>query len=337
MSKTVHYLCLVLSLIFILSLPFLVPSGAILDSERMNLYEQMDDDFDDWDDYSMRLIDLLIPSARAEDSMKTFDPLPIGFSGGRTPIYEGYTLDGYEDDSISLKLETIDSGHVVWRIARVSITHPSQLRTGLAGSPGSSRVALISNMAKKNNAIIAINANYLSNDPVKTSFEYRMGERIRAKFNRTKDLLIIDENADFHLFVKSDKDEVKAFTDARHEIINAFTFGPALVKDGELLELDPNYGYNPHGKEPRMAIGQTGPLEYILVLAEGRTGDSEGVTQQELAEYMFELGCLQGFNLDGGNSATMVFNENFYQRKSFSNERAQSDMIYFATLAGDSE
>ncbi len=334
MTKLVRFLFLLLSLIFILSLPFLIPSGAMLDSERMNLFEQMDDDFEDWDDSSLRLIDLLIPGARAEQSIK---PLPIDFSGGRKPLFDSFSPEGYEDDSIRLLLETFDVDHVVWRVARVRISHPSQLRTGLAGAPGSNRVALISNMAKKNNAIIAINANYLSNDPVKTSFEYRMGERIRAKLNRTKDLLIIDENADFHLFVKSVKEEVKAFTDTGHMIVNAFTFGPALVKDGVLLELDPKYGYNPHGKEPRMAIGQTGPLEYVLVLAEGRTGDSEGVTQQELAEYMLELGCLQAFNLDGGNSATMVFNDNFYQRKSFSNERAQSDMIYFATLAGESE
>lgn len=83
-----------------------------------------------------------------------------------------------------------------------------------------------------------------------------------------------------------------------------------------------------------MAIGQTGPLEYVLVLAEGRTADSEGVTHQKLAEFMMELGCLQAFNLDGGNSATMVFNEGYYQHKTEGNERAQSDMIYFATLAG---
>ena len=335
MSKSTRIFCLVLSVFFILSLPFLVPSGAMLDSERMSLFEQMDDEYDDsWDEGSLRLIDLLMPKASAEAA---FEPLPFDTTAGRTPSANGYTSDGYEDESITLTLETIDLDQVMWRVARVRISHPSQLRTGLAGSPGSSRVALISSMARKYNAVIAINANYMANDPVKTSFEYRMGERVRAKFNRTKDLLIIDENADFHLFVKSDKSDVKKFTDEGHQIINAFTFGPALVKDGAMLELDAKYGYNPHGKEPRMAIGQTGPLEYVLVLAEGRTGDSEGVTQRELAEFMFSLGCIQAFNLDGGNSATMVFNGGYYQYKTSSNERAQSDMIYFATLVGESE
>ena len=123
-----------------------------------------------------------------------------------------------------------------------------------------------------------------------------------------------------------------ALQDAGHDIVNAFTFGPALVKDDILLELDDSYGYNPHGKEPRMAIGQTGPLQYVLVLAEGRNKDAQGVTHQEIATFMYQIGCKQAFNFDGGNSATMVFNETYYQEKTVSNERAQSDMLYFATL-----
>ncbi len=106
---------------------------------------------------------------------------------------------------------------------------------------------------------------------------------------------------------------------------------------GELLTIDEHYGYNPHGKEPRLAIGQVSPLNYIIVLVEGRTSESEGVTQQELANLMFDLGAMQAFNLDGGNSATMVFNGGYYQQKTLANERAQSDMIYFASLGSGGE
>ena len=330
MNRYTRSLFLVLSFVFILSLPFLIPSGAMLDSERNRLYDSLDIEDALSKNESKSILDYFISKARAQNI--SLDPLPQDFSSGRMPDKDAYTAEGYSDDSITLQLQTLEEEGELWRIARVRISHPSQLRTGLAGKPGSSRVALISSMAKKNHAIIAINANYLANDPVKTSFEYRMGERIRAKYNQTKDLLIIDENADFHVFVKSDKDEVVAFQQAGHEIVNAFTFGPALVKDGILLELDSNYGYNPHGKEPRMAIGQTGPLEYVLVLAEGRSQDAQGVTHQNLAAFMYQIGCQQAFNFDGGNSATMVFNESYYQEKTVSNERAQSDMLYFATL-----
>jgi len=330
MKKTASLL-LILALLMSLALPFLLPSGALLDARREQLMEEL------WaqeEQEGASLLRFLLPSARAEAALS---PLPIDFSPGAKLDPAKFTEDGYIDDSIQLKLEVLDLGHVVCRLATISITDPSQLRTATAGKPSSSRVALISSMAEKNNAVIAINANYMSNDPVKTSFEYRMGEKVRNKPNRTKDLLVIDENGDFNLFIKSDKEEIAAFEEAGHRIINAFTFGPALVKDGELLTIDENYGYNPHGKEPRLAIGQVSPLNYIIVLVEGRTSESEGVTQQELANLMFDLGAMQAFNLDGGNSATMVFNGGYYQQKSLANERAQSDMIYFASLGSGGE
>ena len=283
------------------------------------------------DDWGL-LRDLLLPAAKAEGG--TLAPLPMDLSPGRVPTQSLFTDSGYQDDSITLRLETNQHEGVVFRVAYVDIKDPSQLRTASAGKLGSNRVAMISSMAARNNAIIAINANYLSNDPNKTSFEYRMGEKVRAKFNKTKDLMITDENGDFHVFVKSRQEEVQAFLDSGHRIINAFTFGPAYIKDDVLLELDGNYSYNPHGREPRMAIGQMGPLSYVLVLAEGRTQDSQGVTQQEMADYLYRLGCSQAFNFDGGNSATMVYNGGFYQQKSSGNERAQSDMLYFASLVG---
>ena len=315
-----------LTLLMTLALPLLVPSGAMLIGRRDQLLEEM---WEAEDDFEGGLMNLLFPRAKAEGEQPA--SLPVDFSPGMPLDPTGFSESGYLDASIELRLETLEQDGVQYRIAYVNIAHPSQLRTATAGKPTSSRVALISSMAEKNNAVIAVNANYMSNDPVKTSFEYRMGERIRARLNRTKDLLIIDQNADFHLFIKSNKNEVAAFQNAGLQIINAFTFGPALVKDGVLLEMDQEYGYNPHGKEPRMAIGQIGPLYYVIVHAEGRTRDSEGVTHQELANFMFDIGCQQAFNLDGGNSSTLVFNGGYYQNKTKDNERAQSDMIYFAS------
>ena len=329
MKKTTVFL-LILALIMSAALPFVLPSGALLQSERERMQEEI------WEREEAQesgLLSFLLPKARAEEP--AFTPLPIDFSEGPKLNPNGFTDSGYLDDSIELRLETLEQDGVEYRIARINIAHPSQLRTATAGKPGSSKVALISSMAKKYNAVLAINANYYSNDPVKTSFEYRMGEKIRNKFNSKKDLLIIDENGDFNLFLKSAEEDVQAFLDEGHEIINAFTFGPALVKDGEMQTIDRDYGYNPLGREPRMAIGQMSKLSYVIVLAEGRKKNSQGVTQQELAQFMLDLGCEQAFNLDGGNSATMVFNGTYYQRKTKANERAQSDMIYFASLMGD--
>lgn len=325
MKKTAALL-LICALLLTLLLPFALPSGALIEARREEMMEAY------WQEQEGGLLRWLIPGARAEQQL---DPLPIDFSPGREPKPDGFTETGYLDDSIELRLETIEQDGLILRVAYINIAHPSQLRTATASKLGSKKVALISSMAKAHNAVLAFNANYLSNDPVKTSFEYRMGERIRSKPNREKDLLIIDENGDFNLFIKSQAEEIEAFEEAGHTIVNAFTFGPALVKDGELLALNDKYGYNPHGREPRLAFGQLAPLSYIVVLAEGRRRDSEGLTQAELAQVMYDLACVQAFNLDGGNSATLVFNGGYYHIKTKANERAQSDMIYFASLMGE--
>lgn len=271
----------------------------------------------------------LLPSANAEE---VHYELPIDFSPGNTPNPAAFTEDGYADDSICVRLETRKADGVTWRLAFVSIQSPTQLRTGIAGTKvTSSRTKLVSVMAKEYNAVIAISGDYYSNDPAKTSFEYRMGTKIRNKSNKKKDILIIDENGDFHTFVKSDKAKMDAFNASGHRIINAFTFGPALVSDGTLLTCDTKYGYNPNEREPRMAIGQLDTLSYVLILAEGRTEGSKGATHQQMADFAFDLGCIEAFNLDGGNTATMVFNGGYYQQKTVGNERDQSDIIYFAS------
>ena len=44
---------------------------------------------------------------------------------------------------------------------------------------------------------------------------------------------------------------------------------------------------------------------------------------------MGSLGCTQAYNLDGGNSAILVFNNEPYNKKA--QERDINDLIYFAT------
>ena len=73
----------------------------------------------------------------------------------------------------------------------------------------------------------------------------------------------------------------------------------------------------------------------MLVAVNGRTDESIGVTMDQFADIMLELGCQQAYNLDGGNSATLAFNGSVYNTK-IQKERDVSDIIYFAS-ATDAE
>jgi len=262
--------------------------------------------------------------------------LPVDSSPGSEPNPAGYiSQTEYQDQTLSVKLESRKIDDSVYHIAWVKIAHPSQLRTALAGPYGSKATAKASHMAVENNAVIAINGDYFQYRS--GGFEARQGEMLRKTPNTALDLLVIDESGDFHVFKKSNKKELSAFLKA-HTAVNAFTFGPALVKDSEFQTIYNNYGFAPQDRAPRVGIGQTGPLEYVFVVVDGRQeGYSRGITIKKLAEFMQELGCTQAFNLDGGGSATLVFNGICYNKLVDDAERNISDIIYFASAVPETD
>lgn len=271
--------------------------------------------------------------------------LPVDMTAGFVPSEAKYTDESYEDESISVRMEKVQTDSAVFCVARVKIADPAQLRTYVQPK----RDNLISSMAKNMNAVVAVGGDYFRSD--KGGYVVRQGEMIqkRNKAYQTRDLLCIDENGDFHILLRlrdAKKDgksksinpdfdaQLKALQ-SEHTLVNVFEWGPALVLDGEKQEIPDSYSGNLGHREPRCAIGQTGPLEYVLVVVDtvkhhDRSG-KEGATGEELARFMADLGCTQAYNLDGGNSALMVFHNKNYSDKTLSEERSVSDIIYFAT------
>ena len=345
MKMPVRILLIVLCAALILALPFAVSAPNMLNDVKMELMNGGEEEID--------FGRLLFSSARAEEDEGEVEEeileegdfpshpewaLPVDdFTVPPVPNPDLYTESTYEDDSIRVRIEeqSLEDGTKMF-VAYVQIADPSQLRTAV-GNPeklGSTRAKEVSTIARNNNAVIAMNGDNYIDKPEKTTFEYRMTQKIRSKANRTKDILIIDDQGDFHLFIRSEgiKEFPAELKKQGRKLVNAFTFGPALVKDGQLLELDSNYGYNPGGREPRAAIGQLGKLSYVMVIvqAKDRNGHS-GFSQGKLAEFMYGLGCVQAFNLDGGNSAEMVFGDRIIKGMPGGDERTLSDIIYFAT------
>ncbi len=289
MKLPVRILLSLLCAAMVVSSLFVVSSPSILEDALWEIQDELDSAAEE-----SGFVSLFVASASAEETSEF--SLPIDTSAGMKP----------------------------------DASSPTQLRTAYAGKTiKKDTTGLVTVMAKQHNAIVAINGDNYTNEKAKHSFIYRMGEKRQDKLNKQKDILIIDENGDFHTFVKSagaDKFE----KDTGHKIVNAFMFGPALVQNGEVLTLDKEYNFNPNGREPRCAIGQLDTLSYVLVIADGRgNSGSDGATHKELAEFMASLGCKEAYNLDGGNSAIMVYNNEIYNYKA--RERDVADVIYFAT------
>ncbi len=85
---------------------------------------------------------------------------------------------------------------------------------------------------------------------------------------------------------------------------NVLAFGPILIRDGEIQDLShKDYSH----QEPRSCLGIVDDGHYIGLLVEGRKNHSEGATLEECAEILWNLGCNDAINLDGGNTSAMLF------------------------------
>ncbi len=341
--ETAVYASLIALMLFVL--PLVVPSGAVMLSAEQAYMDSMPLVFDD--EGGGEFYDEEMPSEEPKGEAPESGLLSLSASGGSMPEAAPaalpadatpgmvpnpacFTETGYQDESITVTMESREAGDSMFHVAYVKIAHPSQLRTALAGPYGTKKTNKTSTMAKNNNAVVAMNGDYYSNR--EGGYITRQGETFRKKPSKNLDMLVIDSRGDFHVLVKSDPEKLTALVkDQDNPIIQAFTFGPALIVDGALMPPPESYPFNIRRPEPRAAIGQVGPLEYVMVVVDGRREESPGVTVQELADFMAELNCIQAFNLDGGNSATMVFNNAFYSKKTGSSERSVSDIIYFAS------
>lgn len=81
-------------------------------------------------------------------------------------------------------------------------------------------------------------------------------------------------------------------------------FGPIFIHDGEPAE-----GYKINAtRQPRCMIGYYEPGHYVIVLVDGRQANySIGMNFYECIELMQSLGCVEAYNLDGGDSIRMTF------------------------------
>lgn len=254
-------------------------------------------------------------------------PLDPGFEN-YAPDPAAFSEKGYHDESLSIVLEERDMKGNRFVIARIQLKSPTQLRTAIAGAPNEDVTALPSSMGRKLHAVLTLNSeNYTHRD--RLSFVYRQGQELRGCVTPERDVLVIDREGTFHIFLKEEKEySLSEFMEDDIGILQAFSFGPALIKNGEVVPERHNYGYYPDKNTWRTFIAQDGPLSYLFVI-------SSGGTHQELAAFAATLGVENAYNLDGGYSSVMLLGDRYLGSRSKSKERAQSDILYIVTAVPD--
>ncbi|MFN0107759.1 MAG: phosphodiester glycosidase family protein [Blastocatellia bacterium] len=107
--------------------------------------------------------------------------------------------------------------------------------------------------------------------------------------------------------------------------------GPQLIGSGKKVLAAESSRYSDslyRQRHPRTAIGWRADGKLILLTVDGRQKSSVGMTLDELAGLMLELGCVEAMNLDGGGSTAMVVKNKIVNSPSdATGERAVSDAL----------
>lgn len=234
----------------------------------------------------------------------------------------------YHDDQIDIVLTTMRVENTTVYVADVQIADISLLKTALAGNTYARNLTETTSVQAANaGAILAINGDYYGAQ--ERGYVLRNGVLYRASAQRGTDALVIGADGNFRII---NEGETSADTLVREGAWQVLTFGPALIKDGQVTVSSSDEVGRAMTSNPRTAIVQISEGHYLLVVSDGRTKESTGLSLRQLAELMQSLGAQIAYNLDGGGSSTMVFQGRVVNNPTTNGrsirERSVSDIVY---------
>ena len=241
------------------------------------------------------------------------------------------SADSYSDGKVSINYKEYTVNDTTIHVAEVSVGSASYLKTAFAqGSYGKNVTATTSDIADSVDAILAINGDYYG--AREKGYVIRNGEIYRSTASDGAEDLVIYEDGSFEIINES---EITAEQLLAKGAVQTLSFGPALLEDGKIsVDSDDEVG-RAMASNPRTAIGIKSDGTYLFVVSDGRTDESEGLSLLELAQFMQSLGAETAYNLDGGGSSTMVFNDSVVNTPTgggigngSGSERKVSDIVY---------
>lgn len=268
----------------------------------------------------------VIPKAGA--SAKTTTPTtPVSLTNNSNAAVE-QSSDSYQDENIQITIDTVREYDTTLYIADIQLSSIEYLKTAFAQDTyGRNITDITSDIAEEDGAIFAINGDYYGFRNYGLVLRNGILYRDASAKSYTGEALTIDSEGNFHIM---DEGETNSQELVDENIWQGFSFGPALIENGELVVDKNSEVSQAKSSNPRTAIGQVSDLHYIFVVSDGRTDDNAGLSLYELAKILSDYGCTTAYNLDGGGSSTMWFNGEIINNPSNKNssERRVSDIVY---------
>lgn len=231
----------------------------------------------------------------------------------------------YEDEAVRIDINREQPLNMV--VATVAVITPKTdvpvIRTAFAdGAYGANIRARTRDIAASVSAVFAINGDYCGF----RSDGIIVRDGVLYRDHATRDALCLFADGSLRVMTESNMNAQDMIDN--QGLCDTWSFGPLLVSGGNVAE---TFHTDVKGKNPRTALGQRADGSYVAVVVDGRlSGYSEGMTIQELAQYMKDLGCVEAYNLDGGMTSCMYFNGSVISTPcgTANKERSLSDIIY---------
>lgn len=246
-------------------------------------------------------------------------------------IYADSKVRYYLDDSIFAVTWKEVHENTVYTYAEVKVRDASQFRRHLAGGEfGSDIQYFTTEMAETVNAVVASAGDFHRFRDFGICVYEGQVKKVEGTYAET---CMIDRSGNMKFVYGGELTKTaqsQAYVD-ENDIQFSLCFGPVLVDNYEIKEHtwygvgEINEGY------ARSALCQMGDLHYLVM-----TANVEGVHQDlhsvaTFQKYVAQTGCRMAYCLDGGQTATIVMNDELVNRPAFGTQRKISDIIYFAT------
>lgn len=248
-----------------------------------------------------------------------------------TPVKEGSTITCYRDETILALTWKQGVEGSCYTFAEVKVADASQFRRFFAdGTYKSGHLYTTTEMSASVNAVVASAGDYYGYRPF--GIVVNQGKVYRGK-GHFLDTCYIDENGDL-LFTYAreieEAEESQAFVD-QHNVRFSLSFGPVMVLDGK--NVVPRRYNSGEINDPyaRAALCQLGKCHYLVVTANGERPFYRVPTVTGFANTLVDMGVPTAYALDGGQTATIVMDDQLINTVSYGSQREISDIFYFAT------
>lgn len=252
-------------------------------------------------------------------------------------LFRDSVVNYYLDDSIfAITWKEVHDGSV-YTFSEIKVADPSQFRRHLAGGEyGSAVQYYTTEMAQSVNAVVASAGDFYRFRQFGVIVYDGVVRRVDGTYAET---CYIDGNGDMHFTYGGDlttMEDAQAFVE-ENDIQFSIAFGPVLVDDYEIIQ-HTQYGVGEINEGyARAALCQMGQLHYIVAAANTQGPYQEIPTVAMFRENIAATGCRMAYCLDGGQTATIVMNDELINRPVYGQQRKISDILYFATAVPEGE